>query len=329
MSRTKIEWATDTWNPVTGCTKVSEGCRHCYAERMVKRFGGRVHAGDGTGPESVEFGRVILHPEKFEQPLRWRKPRRVFVCSMSDLFHPDVPDDFIDRVFASMSLSTGTFMVLTKRPARMREYMANVRRGLRNICSSAGEFTGGWPFLDGVVAAQWIARGLPNVWLGVSVENQATADERIPLLLETPATVRFVSYEPALGPVDFVKVPGFNRIGGINPSRWWVICGGESGPGARPMHPDWARSMRDQCQAAGVPFFFKQWGEWAPSYDRDRDDPDWRMVPAESSRRTLLNVAGGSGFHGERVVGFLRVGKKAAGRELDGKVWDQVPEGMP
>ena len=349
MTRTKIEWATDTWNPVTGCTKVSEGCRNCYAERQVQRFGTRVH-GLHKSPKFKEdvdricappkFTHVICHPDKLDHPEHWRKRRRVFVCSMSDLFHGGVPDEFLHLVFDAMARATAhDFLVLTKRPERMRDFVVAANRPLGG--GAGWSFGGPFP--------------LPNVWLGVSVENQATADERIPLLLQTPAAVRFVSCEPMLGPIDLTNVgsatrtssrlalnaltghlerPCYDRSQRIDTGKGstsldWVICGGESGPSARPMHPDWARLLRDQCQAAGVPFFFKQWGEWAPSYDRDRDDPDWRNVPAESSRRKLLNVAGGCGFHGERVVGFLRVGKKAAGRELDGRTHDEVPGGAP
>lgn len=263
MSRTKIEWATDTWNPVTGCTKVSEGCRHCYAERQVERFGHRVHSLGGMNSHLGErFTRVICHSDKLAQPLHWRKPRRVFVCSMSDLFHPDVPEAFIKAVFVTMAAARQhTFIVLTKRPDRMLAVLSQ------------------WE-LDGLTLREGCGVVLPNVIGMVSIENQETAELRVPLLLQSPFAVRGVSYEPALGPVDLNAVPW--KHGGMaakgwsgvlrNPSEpddfvyWsqhelgirWVICGGESGPKARPLHPDWARSMRDQCQAAGVPFFLKQ-----------------------------------------------------------------------
>ena len=248
MTKSKIEWADRVWNPVTGCTKVSEGCRHCYAESIARRFwGGR------------KFTDVQCHEDRLDAPLHWRKPARVFVNSMSDLFHEQVDFEFIDRVFAVMVNCEHTFMILTKRPARMKAYFDN----------------GGGYWFGNLRAAP------SNVWFGVSIEDQRTADERIPLLLQTPAAVRFVSYEPALGPVDLTtcRYDGVIDIDALKgeargiyntypfPSSdmkaWpldWVIMGGESGPGARPMHPDWARSMRDQCQVAGVPFFLKQLG---------------------------------------------------------------------
>lgn len=299
--RTKIEWATHTWNPVTGCTKVSAGCKNCYAERMVERFGGKIH-GYGDDGEDAPFGHVMLHHSRLDEPLRWRNPRRVFVCSMSDLFHEAVPNSFRHAVFATMAeCRAHTFMVLTKRPERMARMLAD------------------W-VQSGLILRSGFGAVVPNVWLGVSVEDQATADERIPLLLETPAAVRFVSYEPALGPVDFTAIEvgngdafcpmSHNEDGDelCHPGIDWLICGGESGPGARPMHPDWARSARDQCQAAGVPFFFKQWGEWAPDAALD----------AERGDRSRSVTVGGTWM--------TRFGKKRAGRLLDGREWSEVPE---
>ncbi|MDI9379758.1 MAG: phage Gp37/Gp68 family protein [Verrucomicrobiota bacterium] len=214
---TNIEWTDATWNPVTGCTKVSQGCKHCYAERMATRLAGRY------GYSADQPFRVTLRGSKLEQPFHWREPRMVFVCSMGDLFHDDVPDGFIDRVFGVIrKCPQHTFQILTKRPHGMCEYALSLS----------------------------YRRPPSNVWLGTSVENQDAADSRIHHLLNTPAAVRFLSLEPLLGPL-----PGLN-LEGIH----WVIVGGESGPGARPMHPEWARDIRDQCVAAGVPFFFKQWG---------------------------------------------------------------------
>lgn len=325
MSRTNIEWATHTWNPVTGCTKVSEGCRNCYAERMVQRLGSRVHArevlpnGDGTwrDGEDLPFGRVAWHHNRLDQPLHWRKPRRVFVCSMSDLFHPDVPDTFIRAVFTTMAVSRRhTFLVLTKRPERMlalKRHWAEV----------------------GLTIREGFGAVLPNVWLGVSVENQATADERIPHLLQTPAAVRFVSCEPMLGPIAlWHRMYGghlLNMAPVVNgPGLQWVICGGESGPGARPMHPDWARSLRDQCAAAGVPFFFKQWGEWAPALVRQEEG--WLGGACFDIPGGGTAAAPRAGINGrryrrlDRQVVAVRVGKKAAGRELDGRTHDEFPE---
>lgn len=297
--RTGIEWADATWNPVTGCTKVSGGCDNCYAETIANRF-----AGTPAYPNGFQ---VTLRPERLGLPLRWQRPRRVFVNSMSDLFHADVPDAYIAQVFAVMALaSRHTFQVLTKRPGRMKSLLASrdFRLAVHDEIEgrTARQHSEVWP--------------LPNVWLGTSVETQKWADIRIQHLIETPATVRFLSCEPLLGPVrlcscdgaahqvqrhPFLKNPacplhGQNRID-------WVIVGGESGPGARPMHPDWARLLRDQCTVAGVPFLFKQWGEWR--WAREADDAAHEMAGASTVQR---------------------VGKKAAGRELDGIVWDQYPE---
>lgn len=236
--KTAISWTDSTWNPVTGCSKISSGCKNCYAARMVRRF-----------PRVYPFGfDVHLRQERLDQPKRWRKPRRVFVCSMSDLFHAAVPDRFVFEILRTMSdLPRHTFQVLTKRPERM---CSLVRRQLK---------TSGLP---------------PNVWLGVSVENQAAACERIPHLLDTPAAVRWVSCEPLLGPVNLVP-----WIHGLD----WVVAGGESGPGARPCHRDWARSILYQCQDAGVPFFFKQWGAWEP------DGYGVMMRPGKGFARNILN----------------------------------------
>jgi len=296
---TKIEWTDFTWSPVAGCTKVSAGCAHCYAERMATRLAGRAGY-----PAQHPFA-VTLHPDRLDEPLHWRKPRRIFVCSMSDLFHPEVPDEFIFRVWQTIAATPWhTYMILTKRPERMAARV---------------------PVFCG---AQWVA---PNLWLGTSIEDQATADERIPHLLRCPAAVRFISYEPALGPVDFgdnlvyICGPTCTEAGlGIN----WVIAGGESGPNARPAHPDWFRSVRNQCQAAGVPFFFKQWGEWAPT---------WPEGEGESPPSSLVCRAGHRGPYDptwlrthrelcpadELVV--YRTGKKASGRLLDGVEHNAYP----
>jgi len=222
------------------------------------------------------------------QPETWKKGQRIFVNSMSDLFHPDVPYDFIVDVFAVMNANRQhTFIVLTKRPDR---YYQLVRGALMPI---------------------------PNVWIGVSVENQKAADERIPILLQAQAAVRFVSCEPLLGNVNlkgFYKngmwVDGQNRID-------WVIVGGESGTRARPMHPNWVRSIRDQCQEANVPFFFKQWGEWQLTNEREE------MKQDGNERLTSIDVPGAIGY---QKAWFRRVGKNRAGRELDGRTWDEYPK---
>lgn len=229
MSDTKIEWAEKSWNPMSGCSAVSAGCANCYAKRMAQRLKGRY------GYPADEPFRVTLHPDKLEEPRHWRKPRRVFVCSMGDLFHKDVHRDNILEVWDVMARAPQhTFMVLTKRPERMQRLVAE--------------------WLDHAMTISLIPHTwpLPNIWLGVSVEDQKTANLRVPLLLETPAAVRFISAEPLLGPVNLAG-PGWTTVAGD-----WVICGAETGPGARPFDLDWARSLRDQCAEAQVPFFFKR-----------------------------------------------------------------------
>ena len=314
-----IEWTEATWNPIVGCTHVSEGCDHCYAAREAS---GRLRtqpAYAGLAVDGRFTGEVRLLPERLDQPLRWRKPRRVFVNSMSDLFHQDVPDEFIAEVFQMMAAAPQhTFQVLTKRPGRMATLVPRLPDLINGndlaLIEERARVTA-WP--------------LPNVWLGTSVETQKWADVRIPKLLETPAAVRFLSCEPLLGPVDleaFVLHPGCRpcslwRDAGASgprpcadhspPPLHWVIAGGESGPAARPMQPDWARTLRTQAVAAGVAFFFKQWGEWAPAADLD---PDLR----ERAPEQLV---------GQEYV--CRVGKKAAGRELDGRTWDEYPAVTP
>lgn len=249
MTKTKIEWATDTWNPVRGCSRVSEGCRNCYAERMAARFSGpgqpfEVFAepvGRTSRGGSRWTGRVELIPEKLAEPLHWRKPRRVFVNSMSDLFHEALSDGHIIRVFSVMQRAAQhTFLVLTKRAARMPDVVARI------------------------MAPE---PPLPNVWLGVSCEDQETADERIPLLLQTPAAHRFVSLEPLLGPIKFCDCdqywPGEGHPPDCPTQRLdGVIVGGESGPGARPCDVDWIRAIVRQCREAGVACFLKQVGRW-------------------------------------------------------------------
>jgi len=277
MGNSKIEWTDEVWNPVTGCTKVSAGCKNCYAERMSKRLAGRV--GYPAAPHNFD---VVYHPDRLSEPMRWRKPLRVFVCSMGDLFHKDVPDWAIREVFWRMDIARQhTFQVLTKRPERMAEWLAD------KPC-------------------------LPNVWLGTSVENQQAADERIPWLVRTPAAVRFLSCEPLLGPVDlnvsYGQGVGDLLIDGLG----WCIAGGESGPGARPMHPNWARSLRDQCNAAGVAFFHKQNGEWLAT-GQVGDAYAWNDNTPEHRFEDGLSV--------------WRIGKKAAGSLLDGREWKEYPGG--
>jgi protein gp37 len=340
-AKTGISWTDATWNPVVGCEKVSQGCKFCYAKTLHDMRHKAVLAGKGLPAQYAEpFERVQLMPDRLGMPLSWRNPRRVFVNSVSDLFHKDVPFSFVDRVVATMAqASRHTFQILTKRPERMQEYSAGLAalsrqaRGVRIARSMYADS----PVLrhikdDTPGGCDW---PLSNVWLGVSVENQTAADERIPLLLQTPAAVRFLSCEPLLGAVNLNGFVSLNRKclngAGLTPSLDWVIVGGESGQrkqDVRPMHPDWARSLRDQCAATRVPFHFKQWGDYTTTFDRDVDDPDWRRCDRASALTpggNWLNLAGGQGFHGERVVRVDRVGTKRAGRVLDGRTWNEFP----
>jgi len=292
---TKIEWCEESWNPITGCSPVSEGCEHCYARRMGQRLRGRYGY-----PKDDPF-RVTFHPDRLDQPLKWQKPRTIFVCSMGDLFHDHVKIVWLVNVLNIIFRSgQHIFLMLTKRPEEMKE-----------------DFE--WLAAEGFIHLN----ELPHLWLGVTAENQQRADERIPILLQIPAAKRFVSIEPMLGPVDVNPyffsewtLRGHNhptqKTTGLN----WVICGGESGPGARPMHPDWVRSVRDQCQSTGVPFFFKQWGEWSPHLK-------------QFGGGIFLKPDGTKTCQGDywdgQAAAMNRIGKKAAGRLLDGREWNEKP----
>lgn len=313
MAKSKIEWTDKVWNPITGCTKISPGCQNCYAERMSKRLAGR------CGYPAENPFKVTLHPNKLDEPLGWNKPCKIFVCSMGDLFHEDVPDEFIDQIFARFILGRQhKYLTLTKRPERMRDYInsreENVYQVVDDIVAHA----------DFAYQVQW---PLPNVWLGVTAENQEQANKRIPILLHIPAVVRFISIEPMLGPIKIPEVFLEKLDWGDGPEEWpdgagvidWVICGGETGPGARPMHPEWARAIRDQCQTAGVPFMFKQWGEYAPGIPNNGHEP----------YITDLNCVGVRGHQAITMDNGLvmeRVGKKKAGRLLDGREWNEFPK---
>lgn len=315
-----IEWTDATWNPVTGCTRVSAGCQNCYAERLTAtrlahqpRYAGLATMVNGEARWSNE---IRLHEDLLDQPLRWCKPRRIFVCSTGDLFHPKVPFEFIDKVFAVMALADRhTFQVLTKRPERIAEYLADLDQVESRLSDVLWRER--WPMRS----EQQVAAGrdrldcgvpLPNLWLGTSVEDQAAADERIPNLLRCPAPVRFLSCEPLLGRIELPIIEDSGEdmgpverkewglparmmgdiAEGIGPSRiHWVIVGGETGPGARPMELDWARSIRDQCQTAGVPFFLKQIRGAKKKAPRDAtlDGRTWdempRLIPAATGVR--------------------------------------------
>jgi len=376
--RTGIEWTDATWNPIVGCSVVSPGCTNCYAMKMAARIEamqpGTHYAGTTQASKAgaVWTGKLALAPDSIlTQPLRWRRPRKIFVNSMGDLFHEDVPDAWIDRVFAIMALTPQhTFQVLTKRSARMRAYCNNPatpRRIYELVCditlaerirvvlmlpgmdeSLAPEgprvYLGVWP--------------LPNVWKGVSTEDQRRADERVPDLLATSAAIRFVSAEPLLGPLNLLDIRKYNPTGspwidalrglvtrgsylarspsecsfntstrfpGELPALDLVIVGGESGRNARPMHPDWARSLRDQCASAGTAFFFKQWGAWAPLP---------RSAPVLEAGGSAIGVAwpdgsfgpGRADLNGGEGTTLYVATKGIAGRLLDGVEHNAMPE---
>ena len=299
----KIEWTDNTWNPITGCTKISAGCQNCYAENMAKRFGG-------------ENGfKLTLRPEKLDIPLGRKKPTTYFVCSMSDLFHEDVPFEYIDKIWVIMALTPHhTYQVLTKRPKRMAEYFE--RHFTRHkIGALAVKYTKNF-HPDGHGCDSDICNGmfpLKNVWLGVTAENQDQAQKRIPILLEIPASKRFISVEPMLDKINlkhlgFLKgqapkdrlclcdglegtVYDFGSTNTVEINKLdWVICGGESGQRARPLNPEWVKDLQEQCAATNTPFFFKQWGEFT-----------WK--------------------DGE----MFRVGKKEAGYLINGKEYREMP----
>lgn len=307
----KIEWTDHTFNPWIGCTKVSDGCKHCYAEALMDKRYGKVEWGP-TGQ------RVRTSANYWKQPRKWNreaaasgKRARVFCASLADVFeiHPtqDLDEWRHDLFMLIQQTPHLDWLLLTKRPENVTPYLMH-----------------GW------------GTDLPdNVWLGTSVENQEQAEARIPHLLKVPATVRFLSMEPLLGPVYLDLLDGVFFDGGM-PFSWqflepaginWVIVGGESGREARPMHPEWARAIRDRCVEAGVPFFFKQWGEWCP-YDK-KEHLDWAYSKSgeDDSRWRWLKVDGHEGptWRKDLVTTLVKVGKKAAGRLLDGEEWNHLP----
>jgi protein gp37 len=266
MSKTGIPYLDEVLNVTSGCTKISEGCANCYASRLSERFHG--------GPFD---GSVVLHPERLEEALHWRTPRRVGVCFTSDLFHDRVPDEFIDKVFAVMALTPQhTYMLLTKRPERMRALMSS-KNFVGRVYTRAWDVSYSGPYPRDELPA-W---PLSNVFLGVSCENQARADERIPLLLETPAAHRWVSLEPLLGAVDLTPFTGA-YLRALGKGLDWVVVGGESGPHARPCDLGWIRDIRDQCKAAGVPCYVEQLGSaWVKSLAKDLEASGLRAAVAD------------------------------------------------
>ncbi len=345
---TAIEWTDATWNPLVGCSRVSPGCDHCYAIGVVHRQMSPQHVGltvkPADGPTDWT-GEVREVPHLLDQPLRWKRPRRIFVNSLSDLFHPDVNDGFIARVFAVAAIaSQHTFQILTKRPQRMAKLVASVDFKLTVDSAIAGvlgvsaidyaPYTSGGDVrrLGRAVQEARTKAGvpeftpwpLPNVWLGTSIESDRYSF-RGDHLRATPAAVRWISAEPLLGPLTSLDLTGID----------WVVAGGESGPGARPMHPDWVRDLRDRCLSPGrtvvveshggaaratsvdrgPAFLFKQWGAWAPNGQRG--------IGYVSKPHDLL--VGEPDDRGMREV-MVRMTKKDAGRELDGRTWDEYPD---
>lgn len=347
---TEISWTDETWNPTSGCDRVSRGCDNCYALGMAKRLkamGAPGYQVDGNPTTSGPGFALSVHPDRLGLPLKWRKPRRIFVNSMSDLFHKDVPDDFIASVFAVMAMAPQhTFQILTKRHARMRVLLGDdwfVSEVTQHIAALSVDGHSMDHLVDAEGGQDWWP--LRNVCLGVSVEDQKWADIRIPALFDTPAAVRWISAEPLLGAVNlgrFALRPSERQQGGSweyghgedmhgNGRKWvaapatqldWVVCGGESGTGARPMHPRWARSLRDQCVAARIPFHFKQFGAWGIAPEGESRASD-RWVNLDGT--TVEAVAGYAGNVGPSAILMRRLGKKAAGRELDGRTWDEYP----
>lgn len=382
--KSKIEWTDATWNPIrarnkaTGgvghyCVHASEGCRNCYAERLQPRFKNPIR----YALQDRDKVELFLDEKTLTQPLRWQRPRKIFVCSMTDLFADFVPDEMIHKVFAMMALCPHhTFQVLTKRPERMRAILSKtieIRRASETRrhpeAAAAAELFANllalnrgdrlpWRVMDTAGYMYGFHADMPwplqNVWLGVSVEDQKTAGERIPLLLDTPSAKRWVSAEPLLGPIDLTDLQSgkdfHNALSGCSslydpdyegqppeeayvgvlggPRLAGVVLGGESGPGARPMHPDWARRVRDDCAAAGVPYFFKQWGESRPGSDLlNRPgkafclDRTGRVVSAPAFAKDFPQGAQSS----DGWVWMRRVGKKAAGAMLDGVEHREFP----
>ncbi|MYE00095.1 MAG: phage Gp37/Gp68 family protein [Alphaproteobacteria bacterium] len=344
----KIEWTDATWSPITGCSVLSPGCKFCYAMKLA---GGRMKhhwSREGLTEDSkagpVWNGEVRFNEAWLDQPLRWKRSRSIFVCAHSDLFHSNVPQSWIERVYAVMAAAPQhRFQVLTKRPLRAQGFYDYGYLVQSYIAEWAGKMCeDGDRVRDAVLTAPW---PLDNIWIGVSVEDRKRLD-RIDQLREIPAAVRFLSLEPLLEDLGEIDLAGIS----------WVIVGGESGPNARPMHPDWARSIRDQCQDAGVAFHFKQWGEWLPG-EIDKTEcgpPFWKMPESlwqdgkrgmrfDRVDRPSVKVVGWSpdgqpipadtdqeqkafrDQHGAPKCVSVRVGKKSAGRMLDGRVWDGMP----
>jgi len=305
---TKIEWATESWNPFTGCSKVSEGCANCYAKRDSVRLAGRV------GYPALSPFAPTFHPNRIGLPIRWKRPRRIFVCSMSDLFHEQHELTSILEVFSVFARAPQhKFLVLTKRPdlaVRFADWLTRMQSAKSGIASTNPELA---------AMADSVQLPLPNLLFGVSVENQERLAERIGWLKLFDAETRFISAEPLLGPLDlsghFTRraAKGIGTIPGID----WVIVGGESGRCARPTEADWVRGIVSQCKAAGVPVLFKQWGEWLPEFQTTL--PDHGEKRRQFAMRPVITVDA----RGNRWLGW---GKRHNGRLLDGRIIEEYPE---
>ena len=287
--KSRIAWTEATWNPITGCARVSPACDNCYAVGMskrldsmgVERYAGVVEGNDWSGL-------IRMHPEALDQPIRWKRPRMIFPCSMSDIFHHDVPWEFIDRMFEVMTKHAPhhVYTILTKRPQR-----------------------------PALLAHNW-SPDWKNLWFGFTGENQKFFDLRWGFARVIPASVLWVSIEPMLGPIELPS--DFLERG----NRAWVVVGGESGKDARPMHPDWVRSLLRQCQEAGVPFLFKQWGEWIPEQCCDLPVA---AIEREEKLETLFGRVPNWLHIGDLKCSWFQVGKKKAGHLLDGEEYLEFP----
>lgn len=320
MTEHKISWLNmpgykpETWNPIIGCNKISPGCDNCWAEKMAIRqahmSGAREYSNVVRSNPSKWNGKTQFVESALHKPLYWKNPRMIFVCDMGDLFHETVKYEWFKKVMNIIEMSPEhIFIILTKRPERAAEFLATYRdRSLILISVNGKKIT--WPF--------------SNLWVGASTENQEQFNKRVPLLLKVPAAKRFVSIEPMLGPIDFYDpiingehyhtLKGFGDISGSRgygggPALDWIIVGGESGPKARPIHPDWVRSVRDQCAGAGTPFFFKQWGEWLPLRYGGQGSTEFNWCEKKLPYQWMC-----------------KVGCKAAGDLLDGKQHHEWPK---
>lgn len=318
---TKIEWTNRTWNPVVGCSKISEGCKNCYAEKMAGRLSNMKHSHHkysqvvrwGQHPKTDMYyglqewsGEIYFDNNSIDAPLKWKKPSMIFVCSMGDLFHESVTFCKILSVFIIMEkCPQHTFQILTKRPERMVEFY--------KMYKDTSLFNNGY---------------IENIWFGVTAENQEQANKRIAQLDQIPAIEKFVSIEPMLSAISISEALqnaasykyAFSMVmegGNIKKCISWVICGGETGHNARPMHPDWVRSLRDECAASNVPFFFKGWGEWIDNQHSNS---------CEISLSKFLDAKKYTFGTGISSTDVRKVGKKASGRLLDGVIHDAFPE---